>query len=446
LTCGNASASSTTTSSGPDLDAQPQTKFSAQLSVVAVPTHADKAGSDAAVLLDRMANPLDGAGNAISDATQGSVNAAPFAELSLTPVAVPATPAPATAPKLNSSLAPSQVASSAIKFQPTSDPVAQSQAATASDPVAEIRLSTPLHGGETPLDQSVSRQQDVPELSKKKAEAGGAQNDTSTAPADRGGTEQGASASPIAAPTGESQKTSNSAEAATPAPPVREPTPPAPLKPIGSSVGTIELQVRVANEQQVGLRFVERQGHVEIQLKSGDAQTAQALSDNLAGLKTSLNENGWDVESRIQTRLSLVGQGPQTEASPDRRSSTPAQFESASLSARASLSPASATGDQQTREFADQLGAPRTLRTEQVPTGQMNHQSESDSSSRQQQSRPDRDGSTGRHGQHARNDSAGGDAERQDRRSARDSEAWLESMESNLTRSSSRLFSTGAIK
>ena len=46
----------------------------------------------------------------------------------------------------------------------------------------------------------------------------------------------------------------------------------------------------------MGLRFVEKQGRVEVQLKSGDASTAKTLSDNLAGLRTTLNEGGWDME------------------------------------------------------------------------------------------------------------------------------------------------------
>jgi hypothetical protein len=166
------------------------------------------------------------------------------------------------------------------------------------------------------------------------------------------------------------------------------------------------LQVRGANEQQVGLRFVERQGHVEIQLKSGDAQAAQTLSDNLAGLKTSLNETGWDVESRFQDR-------------------PPSSQNAAS---------------------ADQFGSPQALRTEPLSSGQMNRQSGSDSSSGRDQSRPDGEGSSGRNGQQARNDTAGGDAERQGRHSARDSEIWLESMESNLTGSKFSRFTSGVIK
>jgi hypothetical protein len=446
LTAGNASATSTTTSSLPDPDGQSPAGFSAQLSAAAVPTQEERTSPGHAVLLDSMANPLEGAGNAISGATPGSLDAAPFAELSLTPVASSATPTLATSPKLNSPLTTSPVDSLSISRHPTSDLGSQSQGVTAREAVPEIGSSVLDHGGESSLNQSAGRQQEVPATSKKKAEAGGAQFADANALADRGGAERGETASPVATPSSESLKSRNSTAPPTPASPVQEPTPPAPVKPFGSSVGTIELQVRGANEQQVGLRFVERQGHVEIQLKSGDAQAAQTLSDSLAGLKTSLNENGWDVESRIQTRLSVVNQGPQAESSADRRFFPLAQFESSSLAAHGSLDPASTTGDQQIRGGADQPGAPRSPRPESVSTAQLNHQGGSDSPSGQDQSRPDRDGSSGRNGQHARNDSAGGDAERQGRRPARDSEAWLESIESNLTRASSRGATTGATK
>jgi hypothetical protein len=439
------SASSSTAFSSPDLDVQAQTPPCAQLNAMAVPTQEGRASASPLVLLDPMANPLIGVSNAINGATQGSVDVAPFAELSLTPVSTPATPVPATAPQMDSSLIPSAEDRFSIRFEPTTDTGSQSQGVTAMEAVPGIRLSTPKHGGESSLDQPASGQQEVPAALKKEAAPDSGQGEDSSALAGRG-RDQTDAVSPIAIPPAESQKARNSAEAPAPASPVMEPTPPAPVKPFSSSVGTIELQIRVADEQQVGLRFVERQGHVEIQLKSGDAQTAQALSDNLAGLKTSLNENGWDVESRIQSRLSPAGPGPQAEASADRRSFPLAQLESSTLPTRASFGSASTTGDQQTREFAEQIGVLRTPRSEQLSTTQTNHQSGSDSSSAQDQSRSDRDGASGGNGQHSRNGNAERDAERQGRRSVRDSEAWLDSMESNLTRSSSPQVTTGEIK
>jgi len=88
----------------------------------------------------------------------------------------------------------------------------------------------------------------------------------------------------------------------------------------------------------------------------------------------------------------------------------------------------------------------QTLRAEQISMGQMNQQSGSDSSAGKGHSGPHQDGSSSRNGQQAENENTGPDSERQGRRSARDSEAWLESIESNLTRSPSSRVTTGVTK
>jgi hypothetical protein len=214
-------------------------------------------------------------------------------------------------------------------------------------------------------------------------------------------------------------------------------------KPAGSSVGSIELQVRVSDKSQVGLKFVEKQGQIEIQLKSGDAQTARVLSDNLAGLKTSLNENGWNVEGRVQGSAVFSGQGGQNGAPAERGLSLLPSTELSSPASRSALNSPSAVADPPIREAGDRLGQGQPLRTEQVSIGQSSRQSGSDTSSGQDQHRSDRDGSPGRNGQQAREDGSGANSEQQGRRSVRDSEEWLESIENNLAQVSSRLVRTG---
>jgi hypothetical protein len=446
LTGGEAAVASSPAASSPVFEAQSPAQSSGQASAAPVPTQEAKANPAPAITLDPMENPLGGVENAIAGATEGTVDAMPIAELSLTPTAASANANQATAAKSNTSPALSPESSTPARRQAESDAASQSQGAAGGSAVPEMRLTAVDRGGESSLDQSASRQNAAFAVLKKKAETGSAQSADSTAPLDHGGSYQAAATSPNAIRPAESESTRMSVAAAAQDSPVLEPASTEPAKSSGSSVGTIELQVKVADDKSVGLRFVERQGQVTIQLKSGDLQTAQALSDNLAGLKSSLNENGWDVESRVQARLAPVGQSPGSPASADRGSSPLLQFEASSLPNRASLDPWSTTGNQQARQAADSFGPPQTLRTEQVSTGQMNHQNGSDSSSSHDQPRPDRDGSSGKNGQHAPNESAAADSERQGRRSPRGSAAWLESIESNLTKSSSSWVTTGVRK
>ena len=410
LTCGNGSPAAPTASLDSGVDAELRTKPSGQVAAAASPAQGDNAITDSAFLFDPPENPTGGVDNAIRGATLGTVEAAPIAELRLTPIAIPAATNLGTVVQSTHSLTPPSSATSSTRRQEDSSAGPQPQGVSGRNAVPGTRGGDLDHEDESSLDQSASSQQAVFAASKKKVETGNTQRDEPTAAPDPGGSDQGAATSPTATPLAEPQSTRTATEAPAAASSALEPPPTEPAKPSTSSVGTIELQVRGADEQQVGLRFVERQGRVEIQLKSGDVQTAQALSDNLAGLKTSLNENGWNVDSRIQDRLSSAGQGFQPVAS------------------------------------ADQFGSPQSLRTEQLSMGQMNRQSGSDSSAGKGHSGPHQDGSSSRNGQQAENENTGPDSERQGRRSARDSEAWLESIESNLTRSPSRRIATGVTK
>jgi hypothetical protein len=407
FTGGNASAASL----GSGLDPELPAGSSGQETAAASLAQEGNASSDSAPLLGLTANLVGSLDNAIRGATLETVDAAPVAELRLTPSAIPAATNRVAAAASTASLTLPSAASSSTRLQGDSAVGLQSPGVTETNAVPETRVGDFDHGGESSFDQSATSQQAVFAVSnKKKAETSNAQSNEPAAISDPGVGDQRAATSPIATPPAESQSTRTGAEAPVAASSVLEPASTEPAKPPTASVGTIELQVRGADEQQVGLRFVERQGQVEIQLKSGDVQTAQALSDNLADLKTSLNADGWNVESRIQGRPSSTDQSSQIAMSPDH------------------------------------LGSPQTLRAEQISMGQMNGQSGSDSSAGKEHSRPDQDGASGKNEQQARNESAGSNSERHGRRSARDSEAWLESIESNLTRSPSSRVTTGVTK
>lgn len=333
---------------------------------------------------------------------QGTVDAVPFAELSLTPAATP-TAANRTStrqPDASSALPPP---SFSARGPANSEVGAQTQSAGDSPATPGISSNGHTQGSQSSLDLSSNGSNDAPGQPKKKPESGSGPSEDFAMSTDRSVSGQAEVTSPTAPLTTEPQKASASPESPLATSAVPEPTNTGPAKAAGSSVGTIELQLRSGDDSSVGLRFVERQGHVEIQLKSGDQQTTQSLSDNLAGLKTSLNETGWDVQARVPP----AGQTAQ-----------------------------SAALDQHIRAATDQSGSSAQLpRTGEVIASQMNQQSGSDSSAGQDHSRPGRDDSSGRNGQQGRNDSANADSERQGRRSARESEAWLESMERNLTRS-----------
>lgn len=350
---------------------------------------------------------------AISGVTQGAINAAPLAELALTPAATSnaAIRVPAARASALSTLS-METAVAPARTVPEIDPQPQHGVDRPATP--EIDMKSPAQGSGAALDLFSNGQNGTLVVPKKKADGGSTQAGDDAIPSNRRGndweTAQRAM-TPAAAPLAtESQKTSSTAEPPPTTSTVPEPPDTEGAKPAGSSVDAIELQVKSANDSSVGLRFVERQGHIEIQLKSGDPQTARTLSENLAGLKTSLSETGWDV----QTLLPSVGQTAQ-----------------------------GATLDQRIHAAADPSSSTPAPRTGEVSTAQMNQQSGSDSSARQDQSRPEREAPSGRNGQQGRNDSTSADSERQGRRSARDSEAWLESIESNLTRSSSGRVTTG---
>lgn len=416
LTSGQASAACLPPSSSSDLNAQyvvPSAGTSGEVPPAAGSAQEDKAQAIPELPAVAMPGRDSSTNGAISGVTQEAVNAAPFAELSLTPAANPNAATRVTEARVSAfSTLSLETSPAPARTVPEVDPQLQHEADSPATP--EIDMKNPAQGSGAALDLFSNGQNGTLVLPKKKADGGSAQAGDDAIPSNRRGNDWGIAqraATPASAPLAtESQKTSSTAEPPPATSTVPEPPNTEGAKPAGSSVDAIELQVKSADDSSVGLRFVERQGHVEIQLKSGDPQTAQALSENLAGLKTSLSETGWDV----QTRLSSVGQTAQGAAL-----------------------------DQHIHAAVDPSGSSQSPRTGEVTAGQMNQQSGSDSTAGQDHSRPARDDSSGRNGQQGQPDGASADSERQGRRSTRDSEAWLESIESNLTRSSAGRLTTG---
>lgn len=358
-----------------------------------------------------------------------------FAELSLTRSADPTVASQIGTPKSDSPLVPTPASSCARRSEGAE---ISSQPTTSTERpdthVFPLRDHGPGSGGSSP-DSSSDRQQAATAGPKKNEETGGAQRENFIDPSFPGVIDQRVVPSNVAPGVEEPRGAAISPDLPTVAPTTSDPVTSAAPKPGGSAVGAIELQINSPDQRSVGLRIVERQGRVEIQMKSADQQTARALSENLGALKTSLNETGWDVESRVQTRIAPIGQVAQTAATADRGSVPSAGYQSTNLSARFSFDSSFTP--------ADRSNSVPLHPMEQVSSAQMSRQSGSDSSASQDHSRPDQSDPSGRNGQQGRNDNASADSGGQGRRSARDSEAWLESMESNLTQSSSVRFTTG---
>ncbi len=377
----------------------------------------------------------DGAAKVATGAiTTKTADIAPFAELALTPSADPIAASRMKTPKPVSAVVP-LLEPAHTRLSEGTEVSSQFANAPESSNISAVRpRDLGLGSGSSP-DSSSDRPKLAPAAPKKKDEAGGAQGENFAIPLNSRTGGQVVVSPALVPDADESQRVPNSPEPTDASRSVPEATLKEALKPAGSSVGTIELQVKSPDRSSVGLRFVERQGRVEIQMKSGDQQTAREISEHLGGLKTTLNETGWEVESRIQTPIASVGQASQTEATAARGLSPILQQVFTNLSTRFSLD--------STPTSADRSGSSLLPPTEQVPNAQFSRQSGSDS---YDQSRTDRNDTSDKNGQQGRNDNASADSGGQGRRSARDSEAWLESMESNLTRSSSVRVTTGVTK
>lgn len=387
--------------------------------------------------LKTIANP-DGLARVAADrVAPGTRDLAAFAELTLTPTASTATASRMTTLKPDSAQTSSQAVSSP-QHASSAEPGPQSKSATGSLDGPALSPGDPDQSRDSSSESFSDRQQLAPTAPKKKDDTGGGHSENFKIPSDLRVSDQMAAPSSIAAPAGESRRVRNSPEPPIMAPSIPETTTSEVANRGGSSVGTIELQVKSADQSSVALRFVERQGQIEIQMKSGDQRTVNALSENLSALKTSLNETGWDVEGRIQVRSAAVVRTAQIVANADRGSSPVAQLQSSTVSARLAFD--------SSPNAPQPLDSHQSVRLEQVSSAHTNPQSAVDSPEKQSQFPSDRSDSSGRKGQQGRNDSAGADSGGQGRRSAKESEVWLESMESSLTRSSSVQATTGITK
>lgn|GEM_PF-2061318 len=380
----------------------------------AQPAEADSASS---LFADMKTNAAAGAENTISNVTagNGAASAVSVAELSLklansqvvasSVKQMSAVPAAVLSPLSSSASTVATLSSASAPSVASESPAARtiSRADNAAAELAARPVALGINQTNAAQNDESSRDSSSPEIpveAKKKADSGGPQRRDDV---NLTGNAQNGVALPSSQSSDATQQESATHEQAPTTTTLQTPVVADDVKSASSSVGAIELQVRTSDDSAVGLRFVERQGHVEIQLKSSDSQTAQALSENLTGLKTSLNETGWDV----QARLSPVAQGSQN-----------------------------AVLEQRVRAETEQSGLFPVPRSSEVTTAQTVQSGTSDSARNEDNSHSDRQQSSERDGQQGRHDAGGADSERHEQRSTRGSAAWLESMESDLSSSS----------
>jgi hypothetical protein len=210
-------------------------------------------------------------------------------------------------------------------------------------------------------------------------------------------------------------------------------------KPAGSPVSSIELQVKSASSAPLAMRFVARQGQVEIQLKSGDQQTVRTLSENLNGLKAALGESGWDVTSRARTDYpqgALPAQSEPFAGSNPAKSALPLPQDSTQRTADGF---SSAVVDRQPPAQAERVGHVPEVQSGQ-PGGAGGNENRRDTDS-------GGGSSSGRHHQQdAKQGESGANGHGQGRQPARDAEAWLDSIERKLTSSDGVRTYTGVIR
>ena len=197
-----------------------------------------------------------------------------------------------------------------------------------------------------------------------------------------------------------------------------------------ASISSIEVQVHLQSDSQIGLRFVDRQGHIEVQMKSADQQASQTLIDGLDGLKSSLTREGWSVESRIPTRLTLAADATPEASVFDRSSAPIGQPPDTSLPRLAWVGATPTVEDGHVHDLQEHTDNAQYVRTETPVLTPLNHRSDSDSSTGQDRSHPDQNDTSGRKEQQHSADHGSRNSEKQSRQPTRNTETWMDSIES----------------
>jgi hypothetical protein len=179
-------------------------------------------------------------------------------------------------------------------------------------------------------------------------------------------------------------------------------------------------------------------------MKSSDQQAAQTLIEGLDGLKSALAREGWSVESRIPERPTLAD-GAAPESGTIARSSAPtSQSPALSLPTLAWVEGTSSVEDGHVHDLQEHTDNSQYVRTEPPASAPMNHRGDSDSSTSRSPSHPDQGSTSGKNEQQHSPDQDSRDSEKQGRRPTRDTETWVESIESQLSQPTPAKSAAGA--
>ncbi|MGO9242280.1 MAG: hypothetical protein ACLQBJ_15870 [Bryobacteraceae bacterium] len=210
------------------------------------------------------------------------------------------------------------------------------------------------------------------------------------------------------------------------------------------SISSIEVQLQSQGEGQVGLRFVQRQGQVEVQLKSASQQTTQLVLDGVDTLTSSLTRAGWTVESTILAHLTLAGADKMEPSAFDTSSTSARQQGSAVVPLLAKTYDSPLAGDFLARSLAEHMDTNQYARIEPSVSGQRVHGGSSESMMSQDRSHQDHGGASEKHGQQHSSQDGNRDSARKNRQTAPRAETWIDFIQSQLGQSATMRFSSGA--
>ena len=224
----------------------------------------------------------------------------------------------------------------------------------------------------------------------------------------------------------------------------QESTLPAQPSRTSAPISSIEVQVQLQSDSQIGLRFIDRNGHIEVQMKSADQQAAQTLIGGLDGLKSSLAREGWSVESRIPARPTLAAETTPEASAFGKVSAPTSQPAATSLPRLAWVDALSPVEEGHVRGFQEHTDNAQYVRPEPPAPTPLNHRGDSDSSTGQDRSHPDQGGTSERKEEQHSTDHSSRDSEKQGRRPTHNTETWMDSIESLLSQPTPARSSTGA--
>ncbi len=210
------------------------------------------------------------------------------------------------------------------------------------------------------------------------------------------------------------------------------------------SISSIEVQLQSQGEGQIGVRFVQRQGQVEVQLKSASQETTQLVLDGVDTLRSSLTRAGWTVESTIPVHLTLAGAGTMEPWALDPSSTAARQQDSALAPLLPKTSEPPLPGNFFARSLVEHMDTNQCARIETSVSDQRTHERSSESTMSQDRSNQDRGGASEKHEQQHSPQDGNRDSAKKNRQTAPKTETWIDSIQSQLSQSATMRFSSGA--